>query len=201
MAYKCPDCSLNCGIRVVVLVVAVWLICFLGRVHALLGDPGKCGRAEYHAPQRYSELVRRVLPGVRRASGTPRDTIVTGGSLRNVRAFGRAAAPLDLLLSTLLRRGNEEASSGGLKETRCRVITRRYAGKQLGYSTIIYCDLVIFITICYSKGLSDRISDDYARILVIPARYAVKPTRLAVMTVRLPFIRHSSSGCDGDAAP
>ena len=115
-------------------------------------------------------------------------------------ARGAAIQPHERLLRVFKLHNNEEASSGGLKEKTFRVTTRRYADEQPRDTAITSFISFSFEAALHLPCFANRRAGDYACVLVIPARYAVKPARRAVMTVRLPFIRRSSSGYDGHAA-
>lgn len=179
----------------------MWLIGFLGRARPLPGDRGTYSRAEHGAHWHDSGLVRWARLGVRRAYGAPRDTIATGGDSRDIRAFERAAVSLDPPLSILLRRGNEEASSGSLKETSSRVTTRRHADEQPRDTAITPFISFSFGAALHLPRFGYRRAGNYGCVLVIPARYAVKPTRRTVMTAFVCLLGPARLGCDGDAAP
>ena len=194
------------GIRVVVLVVAVWLIGFLGRRQGerALAWVVPAGTVALNTASTGTTQGWRARRGRARGALTAlrQDAIVTGEEPRDVRAFGRATAPLNPPLSTPLMRGNEEASSGGLKEThQSRVTTRRQPDKQPRDTAITPFISFSFGAALHLPCFANRRAGSYARYSVIPARYAVKPTRRAVMTAFVCLLGPARLGCDGHAAP
>ena len=116
-------------------------------------------------------------------------------------ARGAAIQPHERLLNMAKRHGNEEASSGGLKEALSRVTTRQYADEQPRDTAITPFIYFSFGAALHLPCFADRRAGSYARVLVIPARYAVKPTRREVMTAFVCLFGPARSGCDGRAAP
>ena len=100
-----------------------------------------------------------------------------------------------------LTRGNEEASSGGLKEALSRVTTRRIPDEQPRGTAITPLISFSFGAALHLPCFSGRRAGAYARYSVIPARYAVKPTRRVVMTAFVCLLGAAPARCDGHAAP
>ena len=99
------------------------------------------------------------------------------------------------------RHGNEEASSGSLKEALLRVTTWPQPDEQPGDTAITPFISFSFRAALHLPCFATRRAGAYARVLVIPARYAVKPTRRAVMTAFVCLFDPAHLGCDGHAAP
>ena len=116
-------------------------------------------------------------------------------------ARGAAIQPQERLLNVAKRHGNEEASSGGLKETPSCVTTRWKPDEQPRYTAITPFISFSFGAALHLPCFANRRAGSYARVLVIPARYAVKPARRAVMTAFACLLGAALLGCDGDAAP
>ena len=145
-------------------------------------------------------MTGRARLGARRAYGTSRDVIVTGWESEDVRAFWRAAVLLNPPLSTPLMHGNEEAPSGGLKEALSRVTTRRQPDEQPRDTAITPVISFSFGAALHLPCFANRRAGAHARYSVIPARYAVKPPRCAVMTAFVCLFGPARLGCDGRAA-
>ena len=116
-------------------------------------------------------------------------------------ALGAAIQPHKRLLNMAKRDGNEEASSGSLKETLHRVTTWQQPDEQPGGTAITPFISFSFRAALHLPCFATRRAGVYGRVLVISARYAVKPTRCAVMTAFVRLCGPARLGRDGRAAP
>ena len=192
------------GLGVVRVFVAVWVTGLSERPRrrprAVLGDPCRHGRADRRGHKRRQGPGCRLPRSVRRPYIASKGTFVTGGEPGRARAFEYVGATSEPPLETIATHGNEEASSGGLKTLRSRSTTRPQVDEQPRDTAITSSSHTSFGAQCSLPGFATGGRSAYGPSPLIPAGYALKPPRPAVMTAFVRLFGPAAPGCDGRAA-